>query len=762
MPRVTICVSVRDEGVLLQNCLKHIYDQTFKDWECIVVDDGSTESLEPVVKEFRDDRFLFHRFPENRGIPKGANYAYKLATGDYIGSLGVDELISPDKLAVQVKFLDDNPQIGLVWGVPGNGPMGPVESWEQYALKAHNRSRYHWLKCFLMLEGVPVGGASALWRKSLFDSIGYFDESLSKFSDHEWFCRVLENHNVYVLPYRFMNEVTRPTTNPVTNEKAQAEYDYVRSKHSLVVPPSEGLITVAIPLYNHEKFVGQAIEAVLAQTDQNFEILIMDDCSTDKSAEVIKKYQDPRIHYFRSEANEGQMPSVNKLLKMAKGEFFISCSSDDTIDPTLFAKLRAEFIKDPFLEHVACQNDFIDEEGKPYTADHPFKTIEKAVNRSQEEWINRLYNGNVYFGMAMYRMNALSEVGVWEPKHGVISDYEMYLRLLPRYNFRIVEEPLTHTRIHGKNLSLLSPEEGGKLRRRYFDAQKPYYRPIPKVVIATPFYELKGFSPYIASLTNLARILTANNINWEFFPLDGDSYVSRARNSICMTFLDDPYATDLFFIDSDQSWNPEAFMGILFRPEPVVAGTYPVKNKWDWWTSRPEIADAETNPHFMGKPLPDGSALLKAVQLAGGFLRIKRSVLEKFIEFYPTHRYYDTHPVPEMRRSQVEFFSAGVDRSKEVELLNEIKGAMKTANGSGVDLTPFKEKFDALEVTREFIGEDYSFSNRLRGMGIELFIYPNATITHFGIQGWTGNFNSFLLDQKKKIEEAKVLAEKGA
>ena len=750
MPRVTICVSVRDEGLLLQNCLKHIYDQTFKDWECIVIDDGSTESMEAVVKEFRDDRFLFYRFPENRGIPKGANYAYKLATGDYIGSLGVDELISPDKLAIQVKFLDENPQIGLVWGVPGNGPMGPVELWEQYSLKAHNRSRYHWLKCFLLLEGIPVGGASALWRKSLFDSIGYFDESLSKFSDHEWFCRVLEGHNVYVLPYRFMNEVQRPTTNPVSNEKAQKEYDYVRSKHVLVVPPSDGLITVAIPCYNHAKFLGPALEAILKQTDQNFEILIMDDCSTDDPGTVVSKFKDPRIHFFRSEKNEGQMPSVNKLLAIAKGDFFISCSSDDVIDPTLFEKLRAEFVKDPFLEHVACQNDFIDEDGKPYTAEHPFKTIEKAVNRSQDEWIARLYGGNVYFGMAMYRTFSLREVGPWEPKHGVISDYEMYLRLLPRYNFKIVEEPLTHTRIHGKNLSLLNHEEFRKLKKRYFDAQKPYYRPIPKVIIATPFYELKGFSPYITSLVNTVRLLMLHGIQWEFMELSGDSYVHRARNSMCMNFLADPYATDLFFIDSDMAWNPEAFINMLFRPEPIIGGTYPVKNQWQFWTSRAEIIDPDTpTAHFLGVPLPDGSSLIKATQLAGGFLRIKRSVLERFKEFYPMSTYGDSHPVPEMRIPQIEFFACGIDKEPEVSLLRDIEEATRK-NGTNLDMTPFKERFEKLKQSRDFIGEDYTFSNRLTKMGIPLFIYPNATISHFGIQGWTGNFDSFM---KTKSEE---------
>ena len=155
----------------------------------------------------------------------------------------------------------------------------------------------------------------------------------------------------------------------------------------------------------------------------------------------------------------------------------------------------------------------------------------------------------------------------------------------------------------------------------------------------------------------------------------------------------------------------------------------------------------------MGHPLPDGSVLLEATQLAGGFLRIKRSVLEKFIEYYPTYKYYDTHPIPEARMEQVEFFTAGLDREPEVRLLQDIEMMMNQANGNGVDLTPLKPRFDELKQVRQFVGEDYCFSNRLRNMGIQLFIYPNATISHFGVQGWTGNFNEFLKKQQTEANK---------
>ena len=325
MPRVSACISVLNQPELLKDTLQSIKDQTFTDWECIVVDDGSIVPIKPVVEAFNDTRITFHRFDKNRGIPHGANWAYKRAKGEFIQALGCDEIISPTKFADQVAFLDANPNLSIIWGVPGNGPMGPVYEWEQILRKAHNRSREHWLKCFLLLEGVPIGGASALWRKSLFDSIGYFDENLTAFSDHEWFCRVFEKHEGRVLPFRWMNEI--PGHNTVSRgdpEKLKKELEYVRKKHPLIIPKTDGLVTIAMPVYNHARFIADSIKSVLAQTDQNFEILIMDDASTDDLEGALMPFKDPRISFFKSDKNEGHMNTVNKMLKIAKGDFFIS------------------------------------------------------------------------------------------------------------------------------------------------------------------------------------------------------------------------------------------------------------------------------------------------------------------------------------------------------------------------------------------------------------------------------------------------------
>jgi hypothetical protein len=195
--------------------------------------------------------------------------------------------------------------------------------------------------------------------------------------------------------------------------------------------------------------------------------------------------------------------------------------------------------------------------------------------------------------------------------------------------------------------------------------------------------------------------------------LSGDSYVHRARNTMCDVFLQDPDATDLFFIDSDMAWNPEAVVKMCMLPDEVVGGSYPVKNGWENWTSIPELIEKDGTHHLQGRELGDGTALIKAHVLAGGFLRIKRSVLEKFRDHYTELWYRE----PSTDRNEPE--------------------------------RKYTQFFAAEASDHQFIGEDHMFSKRLRDMGLQMFIYPNATIEHFGIKGYRGNLDEYLKEQKK-------------
>ena len=721
-PKVSVCSQVLNSSEGLKVMVKSVIDQTFKDWELVIVDDGSTEDLKAVVDAFNDSRIRLIRLDENVGVPKGINIAMKEAKGDYIGLLAADEFITPDKLQVQVEYMDTHPGVGCVWGLPGKGEFGLRPLWEQSMLRAHNRSSEAWLKTLLNLENVPIGGASLLMRTAVMRELGYMDENLSLFSDHELYCRFFEKHTGVVLPYRWADEQASPGAElrQKSAHKATEELAYVRAKHQVPMPPITGKVTLGLPCFNDCKFLPDAVAAVMAQTHQDWELMILNDGGTDDFKTVVQQFTDPRIKIMAFDENRGMWEAQNQMAFRATGEFYVPVSADDTMEPNFLEKCLAEFAKDPWLEMVATQTDFMKEDKSPFNdASNPMTRIPKVTNMPREHMLALLHGGNVYFGIAMYRTKVISDVGGWEKQYKVISDYQMYLKILQRERIQIIEESLTHTRVHGKNASLLNMEKAQELPQLYHDAKKPYFRQLMKVVIATPFYELKGFSPYITSLQATLRLLTANGIDWRFMELSGDSYVHRARNTMCDAFLMDPDATDLFFIDSDMSWNPEAFVQMCLQPEELVGGAYPVKNCWEAWTSIPHWQEENGENVLKGRPLGDGTALIEAFVLAGGFLRIKRTALEQFREHYKDLWYCEPSSSP------------------------------------GEPEKRFTQFFGAESVDHRFFGEDHMFSKHMRDMGIKMYIYPNVDITHWGYQNFPGNFDQFL---KKKVGNTKKLA----
>ena len=93
------------------------------------------------------------------------------------------------------------------------------------------------------------------------------------------------------------------------------------------------LVSIIMPTYNCARFIRESIDSVLAQTYTNWELIIVDDSSTDNTAEMIANFNDPRIHYLRNEQNEGAALTRNKALRAVKGRYIAFLDSDDLWHP---------------------------------------------------------------------------------------------------------------------------------------------------------------------------------------------------------------------------------------------------------------------------------------------------------------------------------------------------------------------------------------------------------------------------------------------
>lgn len=121
-----------------------------------------------------------------------------------------------------------------------------------------------------------------------------------------------------------------------------------------------GLVSIVMPSYNSEQYIKDSIQSVLNQTYTNWELLIVDDCSTDKTIDIIKSFKDNRIKFFQNATNSGAAISRNKALREANGKWIAFLDSDDIWVPTKLEEQLDFMIKNrysfSYTDYQLCNN----------------------------------------------------------------------------------------------------------------------------------------------------------------------------------------------------------------------------------------------------------------------------------------------------------------------------------------------------------------------------------------------------------------------
>ncbi|MCV3216728.1 glycosyltransferase [Plectonema radiosum NIES-515] len=246
-------------------------------------------------------------------------------------------------------------------------------------------------------------------------------------------------------------------------------------------------VSVIIPSYNHEKFVAEAIQSVLNQTYQDFEIVITDDGSTDNTVNVIKQFTDPRIRLFCFTINRGAAVAANNCLKEARGEFIAMLSSDDVFAIEKLEK-QAKFL-DEHLEMGAVLSyaHIIDEDGNDFTQEkHAYKEIFIQYNRNRFKWLNRFFfQGNcLCHPSALIRKKCYEDVGQYDERFAQLPDFDFWIRLCMKYEIHVMPEELIKFRIRDNEANASGNKPEAKIRleiehkqilKNYFSAEVRRY-----------------------------------------------------------------------------------------------------------------------------------------------------------------------------------------------------------------------------------------------------------------------------------------------
>ena len=221
------------------------------------------------------------------------------------------------------------------------------------------------------------------------------------------------------------------------------------------------LISVIIPSYNHQAFIGAAIDSVLQQTYQHFELIVIDDHSSDRSLEVIEKYQDPRIKLDQHAHNIGASETINEGIRQARGDYIAILNSDDVFMPNRLARLL-EVAQQESAAFITTDVELIDKTGE-IVRDKNHYWIQwvdelRARYASSGDIVQAILAGNFFISTSNFFIHrtVFERIGYFHD-YRYTSDYEFILRYLADNYSRAVylfDEKLLQYRLHGSNTIL--------------------------------------------------------------------------------------------------------------------------------------------------------------------------------------------------------------------------------------------------------------------------------------------------------------------
>ena len=206
-------------------------------------------------------------------------------------------------------------------------------------------------------------------------------------------------------------------------------------------------VTVLMSVYNGEKYLQEAIDSISGQTFKDFEFLIINDGSTDKTGEILKSYNDPRIKIIDNEKNIGLTKSLNKGLKLARGEYIARQDADDISMPERLKKEVKFLEQNRNVGLVGTDYFMINEKGE---AVH----IVKCLNGCKELKAKLLEGNQFGHGSVMLIRECIERVGTYREEFKFAQDYDFYLRIAEVYDVANIPKSLYKWRINIGSVSV--------------------------------------------------------------------------------------------------------------------------------------------------------------------------------------------------------------------------------------------------------------------------------------------------------------------
>lgn len=513
--KVTIVIPVYNGSNFMKVAIDSAIAQTYDNKEILVINDGSTDNGETEKIALSYGNKIRYIKKENGGVATALNLAIKEMKGDYLSWLSHDDIYKPYKIEKQIetiKKLEDKTTI-LFSNVELIDEKGKIFCTTNYSnLMTHEELCQG---IYPVIKGT-VNGCSMLISKECFDKVGLFNENLKTSNDYEMWLRLFKEFKSYLIeepliqyrihknqdttksPYT-LKEANKLWVDIINNltvkeiegwsfepfnvymdlyfqmyySKYNEAYPVAYKKAKEIYDKSTPKVSIIMPCYNSEKYIEKAIQSVLDQTYRNFELIIIDDDSTDKTWEIIEQYakKDFRVICTRKTENEkGISKSMNKGIEMARGEYITRMDSDDIIIPEKIFR-QVQFL-DKNEEYGVCSVNIamMDNLGNIYNENvYPEQKV-------PSEW-TFLWTNPVPNAPCMYRTNIIKDNNITFSNLRTAEDYDFLEKLITKTKVYMINLPLYYYRYNEKSTYNRNRIETFK---NSLDISKKYYTEVTK------------------------------------------------------------------------------------------------------------------------------------------------------------------------------------------------------------------------------------------------------------------------------------------
>lgn len=439
---ISIVIPVYNAEKYLGGCLNSIQNQTYKNFEVILVNDGSIDHSETICKEFVEVDTRFRYFLKvNGGASSARNFGLDHVTGDFITFIDADDWVDENHLEVLINNIKENNSDMAVSSIKKFDNVSSFEfrvysNQEKYLLNYNKLNREEFLVILPKLIHASNSykiAVSKLFKKELVSDVR-FDESIIYGEDLEFFFKLYVNINsisyvdevtyiyrlhdesssskfgqlhmeqelaIYKKMYEKIEELDLPTIHYYTTISDLLEFrrDYLENrvlfneylkfleiKERSVTYPKD-LISVIVPIYNVSPYLRLCLESIEKQTYQHFEVLLINDGSRDNSKDICLEFaeRDKRFKFIEQQ-NAGLSAARNTGILNAKGEFLTFIDGDDFIESNYLEELYGTALKNNSEIVVGSYKRFNEEDNNYYI--HVFDYWE-------EHYLNRELINNI-------------------------------------------------------------------------------------------------------------------------------------------------------------------------------------------------------------------------------------------------------------------------------------------------------------------------------------------------------------------------------